>query len=171
MSFFVKAVVEALKQYPAVNAEIDGNEIVYKHYYNIGVAVSTKRGLVVPIVRDADQLSFAGVEQEIGNLAGKARDGKLTVDDFKGGTFTISNGGVFGSLMSTPILNPPQVGILGMHTIQERPVNVNGKVEIRPMMYLALSYDHRIIDGSQAVGFLVRVKELVENPERILLEI
>jgi len=171
MSFFVKAVVEALKQYPAVNAEIDGNEIVYKHYYNIGVAVSTKRGLVVPIVRDADQLSFAGVEQEIGNLAGKARDGKLTIDDFKGGTFTISNGGVFGSLMSTPILNPPQVGILGMHTIQERPVNVNGKVEIRPMMYLALSYDHRIIDGSQAVGFLVRVKELVENPERILLEI
>ncbi len=171
MSFFVKAVVEALKKYPAVNAQIDGNEIVYKHYYNIGVAVSTPRGLVVPIVRDADQLSFAGVEQEIGNLAAKARDGKLTIEDFQGGTFTISNGGVFGSLMSTPILNPPQVGILGMHTIQERPVNVNGKVEIRPMMYLALSYDHRIIDGAQAVGFLVRVKELVENPERILLEI
>ncbi len=171
MSFFVKAVVEALKAYPAVNAEIDGNEIVYKNYYNIGVAVSTKRGLVVPIVRDADRMSFAGVEQEIGNLAGKARDGKLQLSDFQGGTFTISNGGVFGSLMSTPILNPPQVGILGMHTIQERPVNVNGQVEIRPMMYLALSYDHRIIDGSQAVGFLVRVKELVENPERLILEV
>jgi 2-oxoglutarate dehydrogenase E2 component (dihydrolipoamide succinyltransferase) len=171
MSFFVKAVIEALKEYPAVNAEIDGDHIVYKHYYNIGVAVSTKRGLVVPIVRDADQLSFSGVEKEIGNLAGRARDGKLTLADFQGGTFTISNGGVFGSLMSTPILNPPQVGILGMHTIQERPVNVNGEVKIRPMMYLALSYDHRIIDGSQAVGFLKRIKELVENPERVLLEV
>ncbi|MBM75690.1 MAG: dihydrolipoyllysine-residue succinyltransferase [Proteobacteria bacterium] len=171
MSFFIKAAVEALKAYPAVNAEIDGNEIVYKNYYNIGVAVSTKRGLVVPIVRDADKMSFAQIEQEISNLAGKARDGKLQLADFQGGTFTISNGGVFGSLMSTPILNPPQVGILGMHTIQERPVNVNGQVEIRPMMYLALSYDHRIIDGSQAVGFLVRIKDLVENPERVLLEI
>ena len=171
MSFFVKAVVEALREYPAVNAEIDGDEIVYKKYYNIGVAVSSKRGLVVPVVRDAEQRSFSGIEEEIGSLAQRARDGKLKLADFQDGTFTISNGGVFGSLMSTPILNPPQVGILGMHTIQERPVNVNGQVEIRPMMYLALSYDHRIIDGSQAVGFLKRIKELVENPERILFDI
>lgn len=171
MSFFVKAVVEALREYPAVNAEIDGDDIVYKKYYNIGVAVSSKRGLVVPVVRDAEQRSFAGIEEEIGSLAQRARDGKLKLADFQDGTFTISNGGVFGSLMSTPILNPPQVGILGMHTIQERPVNVNGQVEIRPMMYLALSYDHRIIDGSQAVGFLKRIKELVENPERILFDI
>jgi 2-oxoglutarate dehydrogenase E2 component (dihydrolipoamide succinyltransferase) len=171
MSFFVKATVEALREYPAVNAEIDGDEIVYKKYYNIGVAVSSKRGLVVPVVRDAEQLSFAGIEEDIASLAGRARDGKLKLADFQDGTFTISNGGVFGSLMSTPILNPPQVGILGMHTIQERPVNVNGQVEIRPMMYLALSYDHRIIDGSKAVGFLKRIKELVENPERILFEI
>ena len=171
MSFFLKATVEALREYPAVNAEIDGDEIVYKKYYNIGVAVSSKRGLVVPVVRDAEQRSFAGIEEEIGSLAARARDGKLKLADFQDGTFTISNGGVFGSLMSTPILNPPQVGILGMHTIQERPVNVNGQVEIRPMMYLALSYDHRIIDGSQAVGFLKRIKELVENPERILFDI
>jgi 2-oxoglutarate dehydrogenase E2 component (dihydrolipoamide succinyltransferase) len=171
MSFFIKATIEALHEYPAVNAEIDGDEIVYKKYYNIGVAVSSKRGLVVPVVRDAEQLSFAGIEEEIASLAGRARDGKLRLADFQDGTFTISNGGVFGSLMSTPIINPPQVGILGMHTIQERPVNVNGQVEIRPMMYLALSYDHRIIDGSQAVGFLKRIKELVENPERILFEI
>ena len=171
MSFFVKADVEALKAYPAVNAEIDGDSVVYKNYYNIGVAVSTQRGLVVPVLRDAQSLSFAGIESGIQELALKARDGKLRLDDFKGGTFTISNGGVFGSLMSTPILNPPQVGILGMHTIQERPVNVNGQVEIRPMMYLALSYDHRIIDGREAVSFLVRIKELVENPERILFEV
>ena len=171
MSFFVKAAVEALKAFPAVNAEIDGDSIVYKKYYNIGVAVSTQRGLVVPVLRNAENLSFAGVELGIQDLAIKARDGKLRLDDFKGGTFTISNGGVFGSLMSTPILNPPQVGILGMHTIQERPVNVDGKVEIRPMMYLALSYDHRIIDGREAVSFLVRLKELVENPERILFEV
>ena len=171
MSFFVKAAVEALKEYPAVNAEIDGDDIVYKKYYNIGVAVSSDRGLVVPVVRDAEQLSFAGVEKEISSLAGKARDGKLKLADFQDGTFTISNGGVFGSLMSTPILNPPQVGILGMHSIQDRPMNVNGQVEIRPMMYLALSYDHRIIDGSQAVGFLKRIKELVEDPERILFEV
>ena len=171
MSFFVKAAVEALKAYPAVNAEIDGDSVVYKKYYNIGVAVSTQRGLVVPVLRDAQSLSFAGIESGIQELALKARDGKLRLDDFKGGTFTISNGGVFGSLMSTPILNPPQVGILGMHTIQERPVNVNGQVEIRPMMYLALSYDHRIIDGREAVSFLVRIKELVENPERILFEV
>lgn len=171
MSFFVKAAVEALKAFPAVNSEIDGDSIIYKRYYNIGVAVSTKRGLVVPVVRNADSLSFGGIEKEINSLAGKARDGKLRLDDFKGGTFTISNGGVFGSLMSTPILNSPQVGILGMHTIQERPVNVDGQVVIRPMMYLALSYDHRIIDGREAVSFLVRIKELVENPERILFEI
>lgn len=171
MSFFVKAAIEALKEYPAVNSEIDGNEIIYKRYYNIGVAVSTPRGLMVPVIRNADQLSFAGIEQTIAGLAGKARDGKLTPADFNGGTFTISNGGVFGSLMSTPILNPPQVGILGMHTIQERPVGVNGQIELRPMMYLALSYDHRIIDGREAVSFLVRIKQLVENPERILIEI
>jgi 2-oxoglutarate dehydrogenase E2 component (dihydrolipoamide succinyltransferase) len=171
MSFFVKAAIEALKEYPAVNSQIDGNEIIYKRYYNIGVAVSTPRGLMVPVIRDADKLSFSGIEKTIGALAGKARDGKLTPADFNGGTFTISNGGVFGSLMSTPILNPPQVGILGMHTIQERPVGVNGKIELRPMMYLALSYDHRIIDGREAVSFLVRIKQLVENPERILIEI
>lgn len=171
MSFFVKAVIEGLKEYPAVNAEIDGNYIVYKDYYNISIAVSGPKGLMVPVVRNVDQMSFSEVELEIKRLAGLARDNKLQPDDFKGGTFTISNGGVFGSLMSTPILNRPQVGILGMHSIQERPVNVNGKVEIRPMMYLALSYDHRIIDGSEAVSFLVRVKELVENPERILFDV
>ena len=171
MSFFLKAAVEALRTYPAVNAEIDGDDIVYKHYYNIGVAVSSERGLVVPVVRDAEQRSFAGIEQEISRLAKMARDGGLQLSDFQDGTFTISNGGVFGSLMSTPILNPPQVGILGMHSIQNRPVNVNGQVEIRPMMYLALSYDHRIIDGKQAVSFLKRIKELVEDPERILFDI
>lgn len=176
MSFFVKAVIEALKEFPAVNAEIDTSDpkkpaVIYKHYYNIGVAVSTKRGLMVPVVRDADRLSFAETEAAIGALAERGRDGKLTLDDFKDGTFTISNGGVFGSLMSTPILNPPQVGILGMHTIQRRPVAVGDKVEIRPMMYVALSYDHRIIDGREAVSFLVRIKECVENPERILLEV
>lgn len=171
MSFFVKAAIDALKAYPAVNAELDGNEIVYKNYYNIGVAVSTKRGLVVPVLRDADQLSFAGTEAAIAEVAGRARDSKLLPADFQDGTFTISNGGVFGSLMSTPILNPPQVAILGMHTIQKRPVAVNGQVEIRPMMYLAVSYDHRIIDGREAVSFLVRIKQLVENPERIMLEV
>ena len=176
MSFFVKAAIEALKAFPAVNAEIDDSnperpEVVYKRYYNIGVAVSTKRGLMVPVIRDADQLSFAETEQSIGELAERGRDGKLQLADFKGGTFTISNGGVFGSLMSTPILNPPQVGILGMHTIQNRPVGIDGEVVLRPMMYLALSYDHRIIDGREAVGFLVRIKELVESPERILIEI
>ena len=176
MSFFVKAAVEALKAFPAVNAEIDDSNpdrpaVVYKRYYNIGVAVSTKRGLMVPVLRNADQLSFAETEQSIGELARKGRDGKLQLSDFKGGTFTISNGGVFGSMMSTPILNPPQVGILGMHAIQERPVGINGQIELRPMMYLALSYDHRIIDGREAVSFLVRIKELVENPERILIEV
>jgi 2-oxoglutarate dehydrogenase E2 component (dihydrolipoamide succinyltransferase) len=176
MSFFVKAVIESLKAFPAVNAEIDTSNpsrpaVIYKRYYNIGVAVSTKRGLMVPVVRDADQLSFAQTESAISALAGRGRDGKLSLDDFKDGTFTISNGGVFGSLMSTPILNPPQVGILGMHTIQRRPVAVGDKIEIRPMMYVALSYDHRIIDGREAVSFLVRIKECVENPERIMLEI
>jgi 2-oxoglutarate dehydrogenase E2 component (dihydrolipoamide succinyltransferase) len=176
MSFFVKAVIEALKEFPAVNAEIDESdpkklEIVYKHYFNIGVAVSTDKGLMVPVLRDADQLSFAATEGAIGELAKRGRDGKLTPEDFADGTFTITNGGVFGSLMSTPILNRPQVGILGMHAVKDRPIAVNGQVVIRPMMYLALSYDHRIIDGREAVSFLVRVKELVENPERILLEV
>ena len=171
MSFFVKAVIEGLQEFPAVNAEIDGDEIVYKHYFNIGVAVSGPKGLMVPVLNNADQLSFAQVEQGIKDLADLARNNKLKPEHFANGTFTISNGGVFGSLLSTPILNPPQVGILGMHTIQERPVNVQGKVEIRPMMYLALSYDHRIIDGREAVSFLVRVKELIENPERILFDV
>ena len=171
MSFFVKAAIEALKQYPAVNAQVDGDHIVYSREYHIGVAVSAKKGLVVPVVRHADQLSFAQTEAAIGDLARKARDGKLLPADFSGGTFTISNGGVFGSMMSTPILNPPQSGILGMHSITERPVGVDGQIELRPMMYVALSYDHRIIDGREAVGFLVRVKELVEAPERILLEV
>lgn len=170
MSFFVKAAIEALKEFPAVNAEIDGTDLVYKNYYNIGVAVSGPRGLVVPVIRDADRLSFAATEKAIGELANRARDNKLAVADFEDGTFTISNGGVFGSMMSTPILNPPQVGILGMHAILQRPVGVDGQIVLRPMMYLALSYDHRIIDGREAVSFLVRIKQLVEAPERILLE-
>jgi len=170
MSFFVKACIQALKEIPTVNAEIEGSDIIYKNYYDIGVAVGTKQGLVVPIVRGADRLSIAGIESEINNLAVKARDGKLTVEDLTGGTFTISNGGVYGSLLSTPIINPPQSGILGMHKTQERPVVVNGKVEIRPMMYLALSYDHRIIDGKEAVTFLVKVKEALEDPRRLLLD-
>lgn len=171
MSFFLKAVVDALQAFPAVNAEIDGDYIVYKNFYNIGVAVSGPKGLMVPVVRNADQLSFSEIELEIKRLAGLARNNKLKPQHFQEGTFTVSNGGVFGSLLSTPILNPPQVGILGMHSIQDRPVNVNGNVEIRPMMYLALSYDHRIIDGKEAVSFLVRVKELVENPERLLFDV
>ena len=171
MSFFVKAAIAALKEVPAVNAEIDGTDLIYKNHYDIGVAVGTEKGLVVPVLRDADQLSFAGVEKEIGNLGKQARDGTLTIDQLQGGTFTISNGGVYGSLMSTPILNAPQSGILGMHKIQERPMVIGGKIEIRPMMYLALSYDHRIVDGKEAVTFLVRIKEHVEDPERILLEI
>jgi len=171
MSFFVKACVEALKEFPEVNARIDGADIVYHHYCNIGVAVSTERGLMVPVVRDADRLSFAEVEKAIAALAEKARQGKITVEDLTGGTFTITNGGVFGSLLSTPLLNPPQSGILGMHAIQKRPVAVGEEVVIRPMMYLALSYDHRIIDGREAVRFLVRVKECVEHPERMLLEV
>jgi 2-oxoglutarate dehydrogenase E2 component (dihydrolipoamide succinyltransferase) len=170
MSFFVKACIQALKEIPAVNGEIDGDDLIYKNHYDIGVAVGTEQGLVVPVVRDADRMSFAEIEKRIGELGRKARDGKLTIEDLTGGTFTISNGGVYGSLMSTPILNPPQSGILGMHKTEQRPVAVDGKVEIRPMMYLALSYDHRIIDGREAVTFLVRVKENIEDPQRLLLE-
>ncbi|MEI7572814.1 MAG: 2-oxoglutarate dehydrogenase complex dihydrolipoyllysine-residue succinyltransferase [Phenylobacterium sp.] len=171
MGFFVRACIHALKAVPEVNAEIDGQDLIYKNHYDIGVAVGTDRGLVVPVVRDADVLSLAGVEKAIGALGKKARDGALALDDLQGGTFTISNGGVYGSLMSTPILNAPQSGILGMHKIQERPVAVNGQVVIRPMMYLALSYDHRVVDGQGAVTFLVRVKEAIEDPQRLLLDI
>jgi len=171
MSIFVKAAIVALKELPAVNAEIDGEDIVYKNHYDIGVAVGTEQGLVVPVVRDADRMSFAEIEQTIAALARKARDGKLTVEDLSGGTFTITNGGVYGSLMSTPILNPPQSGILGMHKIEKRPVAVGDRIEIRPMMYVALSYDHRIIDGREAVTFLVRIKECVEEPSRILFDV
>ncbi len=171
MGLFVKAAIEALKDWPAINASLDGGDIVYKNYYNIGVAVGTEKGLIVPVIKDADQLTVAGVEQSIKGFATKARDGKISIDDLSGGTFTISNGGVFGSLMSTPILTPPQVAILGMHKVQDRPVAIDGKVEIRPMMYLALSYDHRIVDGKEAVSFLVRIKECVEDPERLILEI
>jgi len=171
MSFFVKACVNALKEVPAVNAEIDGQDIIYKNFYDIGVAVGTDKGLVVPVVRDSDDLSLAGIEKAIAELGRKARDGDLSIADMQGGTFTISNGGVYGSLMSTPILNPPQSGVLGMHRIENRPVAINGEVKIRPMMYLALSYDHRIVDGKEAVTFLVRVKEALEDPERMLLEV
>lgn len=171
MSLFVKAAAEGLKRFPAVNASIDGDEIVYHGYQDIGVAVSTEKGLVVPILRDADTMSLAKIEGSIREFGGKARDGKLTIEEMTGGTFTISNGGVFGSLMSTPILNPPQTAILGMHKIQERPMAVDGQVVILPMMYLALSYDHRMIDGKEAVQFLVTIKELIEDPARILLEI
>ncbi|MCP4565754.1 MAG: 2-oxoglutarate dehydrogenase complex dihydrolipoyllysine-residue succinyltransferase [Bosea sp.] len=171
MGFFVKACVQALKEIPAVNAEIDGTDIVYKNYYHIGVAVGTDKGLVVPVVRDADELSIAGVEKKIGEFGKKARDGALKIEEMQGGTFTISNGGVYGSLMSTPILNAPQSAILGMHKIQERPMVVGGKIEIRPMMYLAVSYDHRIIDGKEAVTFLVRVKEGLEDPARLVLDL
>ena len=171
MSFFVHATVAALVEYPAVNAQIDGDEIVYKHYHDIGVAVSAPQGLVVPVLRDAGRKSFAEVEQAIRALGLKAREGKLALDDLLGGTFTISNGGVFGSLMSTPIINPPQSAILGMHKVQERPVAVAGAVEVRPMMYLALSYDHRLIDGREAVSFLVRIKECIEDPQRMLLDL
>ena len=169
MSFFVRAAIEALKAFPAINGWIEGNEIVYHDYYDLGVAVSGDRGLVVPVIRDADKLSMAEIEQSIAFYAGKARDGKITVEQLNGGTFTISNGGTFGSLLSTPILNPPQSAILGMHKIEERPIALNGQVVIRPMMYLALSYDHRIVDGKEAVQFLVKIKELVEDPTRLLL--
>jgi 2-oxoglutarate dehydrogenase E2 component (dihydrolipoamide succinyltransferase) len=171
MSFFVKAAISALKEFPSVNAEIDGTDIVYKNYYDIGVAVSTPTGLIVPVIRDADTKGFADIEKTIGDLGTRARDGKLAIDELQGGTFTITNGGTFGSLMSTPILNPPQSAILGMHKIQDRPIAVDGKVEIRPMMYLAVSYDHRIIDGREAVSFLVRIKDAIEDPKRLLLDL
>ena len=171
MSFFVKACVEALKDVPDVNAEIDGQDLIYKNHYDIAVAVGTDKGLVVPVVRDADALSLAGIEKAIGALGKKARDGQLAIEDMQGGTFTISNGGVYGSLMSTPILNAPQSGILGMHKIQDRPIVVGGKIEIRPMMYLALSYDHRVVDGKGAVTFLVKVKDYIEDPQRLLLDL
>ena len=171
MSFFVKACIAGLKELPAVNAEIEGDDLVYKNYYDIGVAVGTPQGLVVPVLRDADKLGFADMEKKIGDFGRRARDGKLTLDELQGGTFTISNGGVYGSLMSTPILNPPQSAILGMHKVQDRPMVIGGKVEIRPMMYLALSYDHRIIDGREAVTALVRIKECIEDPQRLLLDL
>ncbi|WAS96307.1 2-oxoglutarate dehydrogenase complex dihydrolipoyllysine-residue succinyltransferase [Nannocystis punicea] len=171
MSFFVKAAVSALKTFPAVNAEIRGDDIVYKRYYDVGVAVGGGKGLVVPVVRGADQLGFADIEKEIARLAVRARENKLTLDELSGGTFTISNGGIYGSMLSTPILNPPQTGILGLHNVVERPVAVNGQVEIRPIMYLALSYDHRLVDGREAVQFLVHVKERIEAPERLLLDV
>ena len=171
MSFFVKACVHALKEIPDVNAEIDGQDIIYKNHYDIGVAVGTEKGLVVPVVRDADAMNLAEIEKAIGELGKKARDGHLALEDLQGGTFTISNGGVYGSLMSTPILNAPQSGILGMHKIQERPMVVNGQIAIRPMMYLALSYDHRVVDGQGAVTFLVKVKEAIEDPQRLLLDL
>jgi 2-oxoglutarate dehydrogenase E2 component (dihydrolipoamide succinyltransferase) len=170
MPFFVKACIQALKEFPAVNSEIEADEIIYKNYYDIGVAVSTPQGLVVPVVRNADLLSFAEVEAEIATLANKAREGKLTIEEMTGGTFTITNGGVFGSLLATPIINPPQTAILGMHKIEDRPVAINGQVVIRPMMYLALSYDHRVIDGRESVSFLVKVKEHLEKPELLLLD-
>ena len=171
MSFFVRAVVEALKKFPAVNASLDGNDVVYHNYYDIGVAVSTDRGLVVPVLRDADKTGMAETESRIVEYGKKARDGKLAIEEMMGGTFTISNGGTFGSLFSTPILNQPQTAILGMHKIQDRPMAVDGEVVILPMMYLALSYDHRLIDGKEAVSFLVMIKEFIEDPARLLLEI
>jgi 2-oxoglutarate dehydrogenase E2 component (dihydrolipoamide succinyltransferase) len=171
MSFFTKACIHALNEVPEVNAEIDGTDVVYKKYVNMGIAAGTPTGLVVPVINDADQMSFAGIEKAIGVMGGKARDGKLSMADMQGGTFTISNGGVYGSLMSSPILNPPQSGILGMHKIQDRPMAINGQVVIRPMMYLALSYDHRIVDGKGAVTFLVRVKEALEDPRRMLMDL
>jgi 2-oxoglutarate dehydrogenase E2 component (dihydrolipoamide succinyltransferase) len=171
MSFFTKAAIAALKELPAVNAEIDGDEIVYKNHYDIGIAVGTPQGLVVPVIRDADLLGFAEIEKTMAALGRKARDGKLSIDDMSGGTFTITNGGVYGSLMSTPILNPPQSGILGMHKIQERPMAVGGEVKICPMMYLALSYDHRLVDGREAVTFLVRIKDYIEDPQRLLIDL
>jgi 2-oxoglutarate dehydrogenase E2 component (dihydrolipoamide succinyltransferase) len=171
MSFFVKASLLALKEIPGVNAEIDGDDIVYKNHYDIGVAVGTEEGLVVPVLRDADRLGFAEIEKAIAELGRKAREGKLSIADLSGGTFTISNGGIYGSLLSAPILNPPQSGILGMHKIERRPVAVGDKVEIRPMMYVALTYDHRIVDGREAVTFLVRIKECIEDPSRMLFEL
>ena len=171
MSFFIKATVAALKAVPGINARMEGDDLIQNHYFDIGVAVGTERGLVVPVVRDADQKNFAQIEKDLLDYAAKAREGKIKIEDLQGGVFTISNGGVYGSLLSTPILNPPQSGILGMHKIQERPMVVNGQVVVRPMMYLALSYDHRVVDGKEAVTFLVRVKESIEEPARLLLDI
>ncbi len=171
MGFFIKACIQALREIPAVNAEIDGDEIIYKNYYHIGVAVGTDRGLVVPILREADRMSMAEIEASIADFGKRAREGKLSISDMQGGTFTISNGGVYGSMLSTPILNAPQSGILGMHRIEERPVVRNGQIVARPMMYLALSYDHRIVDGKEAVTFLARVKECLEDPQRFILEL
>ena len=170
MSFFIKAVVEALQAIPQINAQLEGDELIENHYYDIGVAVGTEKGLMVPVLRDCEKLSLAGLEKELLGFAVKAREGKIGLSDLQGGCFTISNGGVYGSLLSTPILNPPQSGILGMHKIQERPVAINGKVEIRPMMYLALSYDHRVVDGKEAVTFLIKIKEALENPVRLFLD-
>jgi 2-oxoglutarate dehydrogenase E2 component (dihydrolipoamide succinyltransferase) len=169
MSFFVKAAVDALKAFPAVNAEIEGTDVIYKHYYDIGVAVGGGKGLVVPVLRETDRLTFAEIEKQIGDYAVRAKNNKLKLEDLTGGTFTITNGGVYGSMMSTPIINPPQTGILGLHNIVQRPMAVNGAVEIRPVMYIALSYDHRLIDGREAVQFLVRIKTLLEDPERLFL--
>jgi 2-oxoglutarate dehydrogenase E2 component (dihydrolipoamide succinyltransferase) len=171
MSFFVKAAIGALKQFPQLNAEVRGNDVVYRNYFDIGVAIATERGLVVPVLRNAERLSFAELEKAIGDFARRAKDGKLKPDDLEGGTFTITNGGAFGSLLSTPIINPPQTGILGMHTIQERPVAAQGQIAIRPMMYVALTYDHRVVDGREAVLFLRRVKEVIETPSRMLIEV
>jgi len=171
MSFFVKAAVEALKRFPVVNASVEGNDIVYHEYYDIGVAVSTERGLMVPVIRDADLKSYADIEKEIGQFAVKAREGKITLEDLTGGTFSITNGGTFGSMMSTPIVNMPQSAILGMHATKERPVVINGEVVVRPMMYVAVSYDHRIIDGREAVQFLVTIKDVLEDPARLLLSV
>ena len=171
MSFFVKACVVGLKNYPVINAEIQGDEIIYKNYYNISIAVGTDRGLVVPVLRSTDEMSFADIEKNISSLGEKARDGKITIDDLQGGTFTITNGGIYGSMLSTPILNPPQSAVLGMHNIVERPIVINGNISIRPVMYLALSYDHRIVDGKEAVSFLKIVKECLEKPERLFLNL
>ena len=171
MSFFVKACIAALKNYPAINAEIQNEEIVYKNYYNISFAVGTDRGLVVPVLRDPDEMSFAEIEKNISSLGEKARNGKITINDLQGGTFTITNGGIYGSMLSTPILNPPQSGVLGMHNIVDRPIAINGDIVIRPMMYLALSYDHRIIDGKEAVSFLKNIKDSLEEPRRLFLNI
>ncbi len=171
MSFFLKACVQALKEIPALNAEIDGTDIVFKHYYDLGVAVSTERGLVVPVIKNVDELTFAGIEKAITDVGSRAKDGKLEISELSGGTFSITNGGTFGSLMSTPIINPPQCGILGMHAIQNRPVAIDNQIVIRPMMYVALSYDHRLVDGKEAVTFLVRIKQMLEDPERLLLQV
>jgi 2-oxoglutarate dehydrogenase E2 component (dihydrolipoamide succinyltransferase) len=170
-SFFIKAAIEALRKFPAVNASIDGNDIVYHEFYDVGVAVSTDRGLMVPVLRNAEQMTFAQIEAAVGSYAQKARDGSITLEELTGGTFTLTNGGVFGSLMSTPILNPPQVAILGMHKIQERPMVINGEIKVRPMMYLALTYDHRIVDGRESVQFLVAIKDALEDPARLLLQL